>query len=91
MPELDVTAVRFAGRSLPFGSATLTIDDETNPSSWKLELSGTDGAVLTSTMGQDLMLMVSTADGHTFSGTAHVGMVMGGDAIVHGSDAPNID
>jgi hypothetical protein len=91
MPELQVTDVTFAGRSLPYSSAELTIDDPTDPTRWKLELSGTDGAFLKSTMGQDLMLVVATSDGRTFSGTAHAGLVMGGDAIVHGSDAPNID
>ena len=91
MPELQVTAVTFADRSVPFGTATLTIDDDAEPSRWKLELSGADGAFLSSTMGQDLMLVVSTADGRTFSGPAHVGLVMGGDAIVHGSDAPDLD
>ena len=91
MPELQVTDVTFAGRSLLFTSGTLTIDDPTDPSRWKLELGGTDGAFLKSTMGQDLMLVVATSDGRKFSGTAHAGLVMGGDAIVHGSDAPNID
>jgi hypothetical protein len=91
MPELQVTDVTFAGRPLPHTSAELTIDDPTDPTRWKLELSGTDGAFLKSTMGQDLMLVVTTSDGRTFSGTAHAGLVMGGDAIVHGSDAPNID